>query len=246
MPFITAGAPTLDDTVATAVALDALGVAAIELGFPFSDPIADGPVIAASMDRALRAGATVSGVLGAVRSLRPRVQCALIAMVSASIVERHGGSDFVAQCAAAGLDGLIVPDLDAIDADRYAAACDEHGMALALLVAPTSSEPRVAELTRHCRGFVYALARAGLTGESSSMPDVQGTVARIRKHTTLPIAVGFGISTPEHVRHVVRDADAAIVGSALVRVMDGEPCTAHARAADFIRPMMEACRSARA
>ena len=241
MPFLTAGSPSLDATVETIRVLDGLGVAAIEIGFPFSDPIADGPVIAASMDRALRAGATVASTLDAIRRIRPDVGCGLIAMVSMSIVHRHGGGAFVAALHEAGFDALIVPDMDVDAADQILEAVDGLGMGLALLVAPTSTPQRIRDITSRCRGFVYALARAGLTGTSDAPPDVEGTVQAIRRATTLPIAVGFGISTPDHVRMVTLHADAAIVGSALVRAMEGDATTAHQRAAEFIRPMIESC-----
>jgi tryptophan synthase alpha chain len=245
MPFVTAGSPSIEATVATILALDRLGVAAVEVGFPFSDPIADGPVIAARMDRALRAGTTVAGTMQAIKSVRPDVGCALIAMVSMSIVHRHGGPDFVRQAHEAGFDALIVPDMDVDAAEQVLEAVDRLGMGLALLVAPTSTPERIRAITARCRGFVYALARAGLTGTSDAPPDVAGTVAALRAETGLPVAVGFGISTAEHVSMVVRHADAAIVGSALVRAMDGDVDTAHERAAEFIRPLMAACQFAR-
>lgn len=245
MPFVTAGSPSLEATVATIRTLDRLGVAAIEVGFPFSDPIADGPVIAASMDRALRSGTTVAATMEAIRSIRPQIGCGLIAMVSMSIVHRHGGAAFVRQAHDAGFDALIVPDMDVDAADQVLGAVDQLGMGLALLVAPTSTPERIRDITARCRGFVYALARAGLTGAGDAPPDVAATVAALRAETALPIAVGFGISTAEHVRMVIHHADAAIVGSALVRAMDGDPATAHERAGAFIQPMIDACRSAR-
>jgi tryptophan synthase alpha chain len=245
MPFVTAGSPSLEATVATIRTLDRLGVAAIEVGFPFSDPIADGPVIAASMDRALRSGTTVAATMEAIRSIRPQIVCGLIAMVSMSIVHRHGGAAFVRQAHDAGFDALIVPDMDVDAADQVLGAVDQLGMGLALLVAPTSTPERIRAITARCRGFVYALARAGLTGAGDAPPDVAATVAALRAETALPIAVGFGISTAEHVRMVIHHADAAIVGSALVRAVDGDPATAHERAGAFIQPMIDACRSAR-
>lgn len=245
MPFVTSGSPSLGATVATIRTLDRLGVAAIEVGFPFSDPIADGPVIAASMDRALRSGTTVAATMEAIRSIRPQVGCGLIAMVSMSIVHRHGGPAFVRQAHEAGFDALIVPDMDVDAADQILGAVDQLGIGLALLVAPTSTPERIRAITARCRGFVYALARAGLTGADDAPPDVAATIAALRAETALPIAVGFGISTAEHVRMVIHHADAAIVGSALVRAMDGDPATAHERAGAFIQPLIDACRSAR-
>jgi tryptophan synthase alpha chain len=219
LPFITGGFPSLDSTRALLPRLAQAGAAAIEVGIPFSDPIADGPVIAESMHEALVAGCTPAGVFGAVRAARPSVACPLVAMVSVSIVDRIGAERFAHDAAAAGFDGLIVPDIDLEDAPALRAACDASGIALTLLVSPTSSDDRIARICGLCTGFVYALARLGITGERSEAPDVGPIVARIRRHTDLPIAAGFGISTGAHVRAVAEHADGAIVGSAIVRRM---------------------------
>lgn len=219
MPFITAGFPDLATTERLLRELPDAGAELIELGFPFSDPIADGPVIAESMHEALVAGCTPEGVFRAVREVRDQVDAALVAMVSHSIVSRMGMGRFAADAAGAGFDGLIVPDIDLEDAPALRAACDAAGIGCTLLVSPTSSDERVARIVSHCSGFVYALARLGITGERSEAPDVQAVVERIRRHTSLPVAAGFGISTPPHVRAVLDHADGAIVGSAIVRRM---------------------------
>jgi tryptophan synthase alpha chain len=219
LPFVTAGYPSLDSTRALLPRLSALGVPVIEVGIPFSDPIADGPVIAESMHEALVAGCTPAGVFDAVRSVRAQVESALVAMVSVSIVDRHGPDRFARDAAAAGFDGLIVPDIDLEEAPALRRACDDAGIACTLLVSPTSSEARIARITALCSGFVYALARVGITGERSDAPEIGGLLARIRATTELPVAAGFGISTPEHVRAVLQHADGAIVGSAIVRRM---------------------------
>ncbi len=219
LPFVTAGYPSLDSTRALLPRLARAGAAAIEVGIPFSDPIADGPVIAESMHEALVAGCTPAGVFEAVRDVRAQVSCPVIAMVSVSIVDRVGPEHFARQAADAGFDGLIVPDIDLEDAPALRAACDAAGLALTLLVSPTSGDERIARITALCSGFVYALARLGITGERSDAPDVAPIVERIRRHTVLPIAAGFGISTAEHVRAVASHADGAIVGSAIVRRM---------------------------
>jgi tryptophan synthase alpha chain len=219
MPFVTAGYPTLDVTRRLIPALQDGGASIVELGIPFSDPIADGPVIAQSMHEALEGGTTPAAVFQLVRELRDGVDMGLIAMVSHSIVQRHGTVRFVEDAAAAGFDGLIVPDIDADragDVHDAAAACD---MSLSMLVAPTTRSPRLEQLVGLCRGFVYVLARTGITGEQDSAPDVAERVAAIRRISDLPIAVGFGISRPEHVAAVTAHADAAIVGSAIVRRM---------------------------
>jgi tryptophan synthase alpha chain len=219
LPFVTGGFPSLASTRALLPRLAQAGAAAIEVGVPFSDPIADGPVIAESMHEALVAGCTPAGVFETMRAVRAQVACPVVAMVSVSIVDRIGPQAFARDASAAGFDGLVVPDVDLEDAPALRAACDEAGLALTLLVSPTSGDERIARIASLCSGFVYALARLGITGERSDAPDVGPIVERIRRHTDLPIAAGFGISTPEHVRAVAAHADGAIVGSAIVRRM---------------------------
>ena len=219
MPFLTAGYPTLDMTLQTLPVLEHAGASIVELGIPFSDPIADGPVIAASMHDALIAGVTPQMIFDGVARVRNETSLGLIAMVSYSIIRRIGEAEFVSSCASSGLDGLIVPDVDLDDAPRLRDLAGTHQMTFSMLVAPTSTDDRVERLVAASTGFIYALARVGITGEQTAMPDVEGPVARIRAHTDLPVAVGFGISSPEHVAAVTAHADAAIVGSALVRRM---------------------------
>lgn len=219
MPFFVAGHPTLEDSMQAVAATEAAGASIVEIGFPFSDPIADGPVIAAAMHEALRRGVTPRRIMEAVAGIRPNTALGLIAMVSESIVHRIGAPRFVGDASAAGFDGLIVPDVDLDAAAELSELAGEHDMAFALLIAPTTSEARIERLTAVCRGFVYVLARTGLTGEQTRLPEVAGRVAQVRQFTDLPLAVGFGISQPEHVKAVTDCADAAIVGSALVRRM---------------------------
>lgn len=217
MPFITAGDPDLEVTAALLPALADAGAGAAEIGFPFSDPIADGPVIAASMHRALQGGTTPEAIFEMIDRVRPTTDLGLIAMVSASIVERMGAAAFMSRAAEVGVDGVIVPDLDDLDAETFAREAADRDLAFSMLVAPTTPPKRVAWITGLCRGFVYLLARAGITGERDAAPDIEASVRMIRKSSRLPIAVGFGISRPEHVAAVARHAEAAIVGSALVR-----------------------------
>ncbi len=237
MPFVTGGYPNVDTTAAVIPALAQAGATAVEVGIPFSDPIADGPVIAGSMHKALGAGVDLAGVFAAVNRARAQTEIPIVAMVSSSIVTRVGADEFVARCAGAGFDGLIVPDIDLSDAPALAKVCESRGVALSLLVAPTTSDDRIREITVCCRGFIYLLARAGLTGESNDKPEVEGSVKRVRAATKLPIAAGFGISTAEHVAAVVAHADAAIVGSAIVRRMGGpDPVAA---AAGLVRELAQ-------
>ncbi len=221
IPFVTAGYPSLDATAAAITAFeDAIGPTVVELGIPFSDPIADGAVIAASMHEALQAGTTPQRVFDTVRRVRRDTNHALVAMVSASIIERMGPDRFVAEAGEAGFDGLIVPDLDVScvpgPLDELTAQC---GMSFTLLVAPNTPVERLEAIATRCTGFVYVLARLGLTGEQNSLPDVTDRVQAVRSVTDRPIGVGFGISTREQVAAATEAADAAIVGSAIVRRM---------------------------
>jgi tryptophan synthase alpha chain len=245
MPFVTGGYPTLAATAAVLPALEAeLGPEGgiVEIGIPFSDPIADGPVIAASMHEALTAGVTPPDVFETIARVRPASALGLVAMVSASIVHRMGPARFVADAAEAGFDGLIVPDLtdngQGRDDDLGEIAAS-HGLSFSLLVAPATSPDRLKRIVSRCRGFVYVLARAGLTGEQQAAPEIADRVAAIRKLTDLPVAAGFGISRPRHVAAVTAVADAAVVGSAIVRRMSdgGDPARA---AAEYVKSLVAA------
>ena len=236
MPFVTAGYPSLATTAAIVPALEEAGAHIVELGIPFSDPIADGPVIAASMHEALLGGVTPTAVFDLVRQLRPQTKLGLLAMVSDSIIHRMGAARFVADAANAGFDGLIVPDIDVESAEAVGSLATDHGMSLSLLIAPTTPEDRISRITSLCSGFVYLLARVGITGERVDAPDITERVRIVRQHTDLPIAAGFGISRPEHVAAVTASADGAIVGSALVRRM-GNAKDPVQEAVSFIRPL---------
>lgn len=241
MPFVVAGDPELRALGPTLQALQQAGAAIAEIGIPFSDPIADGPVIAEAMHRALQRGVTPEAVLQAVRAARPGLQLGLIAMVSVSIVQRSGGAAFVSRLAEAGFDGVIVPDADLDAVQPLFDEAQRRDLAFAMLVAPTSSDARIERLVRHCRGFVYLLARAGITGERSEAPEVEALVRRVRAHTALPLAVGFGISTASHVQAVCRHADAAIVGSSLVRRMAaGDAASAASAAGAYAAELLKA------
>ncbi|UCD73900.1 MAG: tryptophan synthase subunit alpha [Phycisphaerales bacterium] len=234
MPFITAGFPSLEATERSLPALANAGAHIVELGIPFSDPIADGPVIAASMHEALMAGITPAKVFDIVRNTRDHLSIGIIAMVSFSIIRRLGVERFINEAAAAGFDGLIVPDIDLEQAAEASQLAGANDLSFSLLIAPTTPDERIAEVVSLCRGFVYVLARVGITGEQSAPPQqIAHRVRQIRGHTDMPLAVGFGISTAEHVAAVTQSADAAIVGSALVRRM-GEAADPVAAAGQFV------------
>ncbi|MEM6550864.1 MAG: tryptophan synthase subunit alpha [Planctomycetota bacterium] len=223
MPFVTAGDPSMAATAEVLLALEGSGASVVELGIPFSDPIADGPVIQASMQHALDEGATVEGVFEMVASVRDRLSLGLVAMVSYSIVHRLGLEAFVERAAGAGFDGLIFPDLSLEEAEASGGAREVAkgaGLSLAMLVAPTTPIERAERIAAASSGFVYVVSRAGITGARTELPaGLSERLERLRGVTETPLAVGFGVSTAEQVGAVVGGAggaDAVIVGSALV------------------------------
>jgi tryptophan synthase alpha chain len=221
LPYITGGYPDAGTTVAILRALDPQRCACAEIGIPFSDPIADGPVIQTSFSRALARGFKLDALLDALRRRRAAISVPLLAMVSYSIVYRRGPQAFVQAARDAGFDGLIVPDLALEEAGELAALGRTLECPLVMMVAPTTDAGRRRRLAALSEPFVYYQSLAGVTGERNSLPpDLAGHVADLRAATGKPICVGFGIATPEHVRAVCAVADGAIVGSAIVRRMN--------------------------
>jgi len=240
MPFVCADHPSPASTVSVIEAVDAAGASVIEIGIPFSDPIADGPVIAAAMHEALVAGSTPESVFESVRSVRDRVQAGLVAMVSVSIVQRIGEETFIRRAASAGFDGFIFPDCPLDEASELSKRAADAGLTSTLLISTTTSAERAERIAKACTGFVYLVTRAGITGEQADAPDIGARVTKLREWTDLPIACGFGISTADHVRAVVEYADAAIVGSALVRRVNEAAASgrdASAAAGAFVREL---------
>lgn len=245
IPFITGGHPSIESTAQVLPALERAGAAIIEVGFPFTDPIADGPVIAQSMHQALQKGVTPRAIFNVVRRVRPSVEAALLAMVTDSIITRMGPERFIREAAEAGFDGLIVPDIDLEAAVPLAGLARLHHLSFTLLVAPTTAEDRIKRIVELCSGFVYVLARVGITGERRELDEqaLQQRLAQIRRHTSLPLAVGFGISNVQQVRSVARLADGVIVGSALVRRMQAAGDAGAAAAAEqFVRDLAPGLR----
>ena len=216
MPYLMGGYPDLDASRAVGEACVDAGADLLELGVPFSDPLADGPVIHAAATEALKNGATITGVLRVCESLSARVPVVL--MVYANVVLAGGDEGFVERAAAAGASGLIVPDLPHDEAGGLRDVCDRHGLALVPLAAPNTTLERLAAIGRDARGFVYTVSLTGITGERQALPpSLTDTVARVRAATSVPVAVGFGISTGEQARRVAEVADGVIVGSRIVR-----------------------------
>ena len=223
IPFLTAGDPDIGTTTAVLPQLPAAGADLIEVGFPFSDPIADGPVVQASYTRALNRGLKIAEVFAAVRKVTssPGFAAPVLGMVSYSLVFRRGPEAFVARAKDAGLSGLIVPDLVADEADAFADLCRHADCKLVLMVTPTTTPERAAKIVRLCTGFVYCVSVVGITGERDKLPaELTRQLARLRTMTDLPLCVGFGVSRPDHVRHLKEIADGVIVGSALVKKLE--------------------------
>lgn len=218
MPFLTAGYPSLNVTKQLLMNLKDSGASICEIGFPFSDPIADGPVIQASMTEALKQKITPDQIFETVKSVRDSTDLGLVAMVSYSIVYRIGVEAFIKQSKDAGFDGFIFPDLPLEEAEQVSQQVSDADMTCSLLISPTTPLDRVQKIVSLCSGFVYILARTGITGERTDLPaDLKDRLEAIKQMTDLPLAVGFGISQAEHVRTVTSEGDAAIVGSAIVK-----------------------------
>jgi tryptophan synthase alpha chain len=223
MPFLTAGDPDLAFTREALPAVAAAGASLVEVGFPFSDPIADGPVIQASYTRALDHGLKLGDIFDSLRQVTsaPGWQTPLAAMASYSLVWRKGPEAFLDAAQAAGLSGAVVPDLPAEEADELAKRCRDRDFKLILLVTPTTSPERAERIVKACSGFVYVVSVVGITGERATIStQVRDVIARLRGMTDLPLCVGFGVSRPEHVRELCELADGVIVGSALVRKLE--------------------------
>ncbi|MBZ0272437.1 tryptophan synthase subunit alpha [bacterium] len=243
IPFLTGGYPDRESFLAVAAAAARGGAAVLEIGIPFSDPVADGPVIQASSEAALAGGATLVTLLDDIARLRALIETPMVLMGYANPIESMGYARFVEEALRCGADGVIVPDLPPEEADELIAAARARDFATIFLAATTSSDARVRAVTRASTGYVYFVTRLGVTGADAAPEDIGAMVARLRRHTDLPIAAGFGIATPEQAARVCETADAAIVGSALVRLV-----TEHKDAPDlaerveaFCRAMTDAC-----
>jgi tryptophan synthase alpha chain len=220
MPYVMGGFPTLEHSLRIGQACVRAGADLIELGLPYSDPLADGPVIHAAGTRALAAGANVAGVLEVARELSASVPVAL--MCYANMVFAPGVDAFVERLARSGACGMIVPDLPHGEAPEVLRACDAHGVALIPLVAPTTTPERLAAIGASARGFLYTVSVVGTTGERRTVgEDLAATIARAKASTQVPVAIGFGISTPEQALQAAEaGADGVIVGTRLVRAAD--------------------------
>jgi tryptophan synthase alpha chain len=222
--FLTAGDPSLDRTVAAAGELDAAGADVLELGVPFSDPLADGPVIQRASERALSRGVTLPGVLEAVRRIRARSELPLLLFSYVNPLLQHGLERLAREAKEAGTDGALVTDLPPEEAGEWIEAARAVDLDTVFLASPTSPPDRLRRVAEASRGFVYAISRTGVTGERRSLSeDARPLVERLRGLTDVPVALGFGLSTPEQVREAAALADGVVVGSALVRFLEEHP-----------------------
>ena len=219
--YLTAGDPTCEATVPLVRALERGGADLIELGVPFSDPIADGPVVQRASERALQAGTTLERILKMVREIRRESEIPLLLFSYLNPVLHYGYDRLGREAAAAGVDGILLTDLSVEEAEAPVRQLRSHGLDTVFLGAPTSSERRLELVAKHSSGFVYLVSRTGVTGEQASLSaQAIPLIERMRRHTDLPLAVGFGISQPEHVAEVARFADGVVVGSAIVKTIE--------------------------
>jgi len=245
IPFVTAGDPSLDATVPVMHALVAAGADVIELGVPFSDPMADGPTIQRSSERALARGAGLRYVLDAVRAFRGRdAQTPVVLMGYLNPIEIRGAARFAQEAAAAGVDGVLLVDLPPEESDGFREAFSAHGIALVLLASPTTTDERLQALLARAQGYLYYVSFAGVTGASERLDTRAATerLRRIRAASTVPVVAGFGIRDAASAAAMATDAEGVVVGSALVTALEGaeDPDDAAARAAAFLAPLRSA------
>jgi len=246
--YTTAGDPDLRRSADLLKALDRAGADVLEVGVPFSDPLADGPVIQRATERALAAGTTLASVLDLVKSIRPDVKAPIVIFSYANPLLRLGLPAFAKRAADAGVDGVLALDLPIEEADEFRSVLAANGLDTIFLLSPTTTDARIKKAAELGRGFLYAISRLGVTGARDRVASgAEAMVRRIRQHTTMPIALGFGISRPEHVAEVGLYADAAVVGSALVALIaeaSGSPRLLE-RVESYVRDLKSACVASR-
>ena len=242
IPFLTCGDPDLPTTASCVREMARNGADLVELGIPFSDPTAEGPVIQAANLRALTGGVTTDKIFGLVRDLRRDVRVPLVFMTYANVVFSYGAERFLAACGETGVDGLILPDLPFEEKEEFLDICRAHGVALISLIAPTSAG-RIAAIAREAEGFLYLVSSLGVTGTRREITtDLASIVKVVRENTEIPCAIGFGISTPEQAKAMAALSDGAIVGSAIVKLLAEHGRQAPAYVGEYVRAMKEAVR----
>ena len=240
--FITCGDPDLATTAAVVRAAVENGADLIELGIPFSDPTAEGPVIQSASYRALAGGVTTDKIFGLVKELRADVEVPLVFMTYANVVFSYGAKKFISSCKELGVDGLILPDLPFEEKGEFDGLCKQYGVDLISLVAPTS-ENRIAMIAKEAEGFLYIVSSLGVTGTRKEInTDVAAIVDVVRKNTQIPCAVGFGISTPEQAKKMAEASDGAIVGSAIVKLLAKYGKESPRYVGEYVKMMKDALR----
>lgn len=240
IPFVTCGDPSLDITRELVLSMERAGADLIELGIPFSDPTAEGPVIQGANIRALSGGVTTDKIFDMVRDLRRTVRVPMVFMTYANVVFSYGAERFISTCRDIGIDGLILPDIPFEEKDEFDGICKKYGLDLMSLIAPTSKE-RISTIAREASGFVYCVSSLGVTGTRSSIgTDIGAMVSLVKAEKDIPCAVGFGIATPEQAAAMSRAADGVIVGSAIVKLCAkyGRDCVPYVE--DYVRSMKQA------
>lgn len=240
IPFITCGDPDLETTAAAVRAAAANGADLIELGIPFSDPTAEGPVIQGANLRALKGGVTTDKIFAFVKELRQDVKLPMVFMTYANVVFSYGAEKFISTCKEIEIDGLILPDLPYEEKEEFLPVCHKYGVDLISLIAPTS-ENRIAMIAKEAEGFLYIVSSLGVTGTRSEIKtDLASIVKVIRQNTSIPCAIGFGISTPEQARKMADIADGAIVGSAIIKLLEKYGKNAPGYIGEYVKEMKAA------
>lgn len=240
IPFITCGDPDLETTGAAIRAMAANGADLIELGIPFSDPTAEGVVIQGANLRALRGGVTTDQIFDFVRALRKDVKIPFVFMTYANVVFSYGADAFISACAELGIDGLILPDLPCEEKDEFLPTCRKYGVNLISMIAPTSAD-RIAMIAKEAEGFLYIVSSLGVTGTRSEIKtDLASIVEVVRRNTKTPCAIGFGISTPEQAHKMAAIADGAIVGSAIIKLLERYGKDAPDKIGAYVKSMKDA------
>ena len=237
IPFITCGDPDIETTKEIVLQMEANGADLIELGIPFSDPTAEGPVIQAANIRALSAGTTTDKIFDMVRELHEMVTVPMVFMTYANVVYSYGAERFISTCAQVGIDGLILPDLPFEEKEEFLSICETCGVDLISLIAPTSAN-RIAMIARQAQGFLYIVSSLGVTGTRSEInTDLESIIRIVRDNTSLPCAIGFGISTPEQAAKMAAISDGVIVGSAIVKLAAQHCRSAAAPIGEYVKSM---------
>ena len=240
IPFITCGDPDLETTKICVLEMVRAGADLIELGIPFSDPTAEGPVIQEANERALKGGVTTDKVFGLVRELREETDIPMVFMTYANVVFSYGQDKFLSTCKETGIDGIILPDLPYEEKEEFLPDCHKYGVDLISLIAPTS-ENRIAMIAKEAEGFLYIVSSLGVTGTRSEITtDLDSIIRVVRDNTDIPCAIGFGISTPEQAAKMAAISDGAIVGSAIIKLIAQGKDGAPERVFDYVQSMKNA------